>query len=143
LAERLIVPDASVALKWLVDEEDSAAALRWRDAPSVRFHVPDLWYVEIGNAVWKRVRRGVMPPDTSAIATILSALASIRVTTHGGALLVDRATLLAIEARITVYDAAYVAVAELKQATLLTADVRLARALAGHTGIQIELLGAE
>ncbi len=51
------VVDANVAIKWVVPEIHSAAALRLRN-PNYTLLVPDFFFPEIGNILWKRVRRG-------------------------------------------------------------------------------------
>ena len=53
-----LVVDASVVIKWHVTEVHSPAALRLLrdDAPAL--HAPDLVFPEVGNILWKKVRRG-------------------------------------------------------------------------------------
>ena len=138
---RPIVPDASVAVKWLVDEEFSEEAASWRDADGVTFHVPDLWYLEIGSALWKRLRRVDPAYRFALLHDALDALRTVQPTVYSAAILVERAVSLALETGLSVSDASYAAVAELEHATLITADARLARSLAGHTSARIELLG--
>ena len=55
-----IVVDASVALKWLLPEDDSdlADALR-----AENLIAPPLWLVEGANALWRNVRNGKISPD--------------------------------------------------------------------------------
>jgi predicted nucleic acid-binding protein len=48
------VIDASVAIKWLVDEPGTAAALSLRRH---RLLAPDLLIAECANVLWKKVRR--------------------------------------------------------------------------------------
>ena len=57
-----IVVDASVALKWLLPEPDSAMAERVAsgDHPLI---APTLVIAESCNAVWKRLRRGEVAAD--------------------------------------------------------------------------------
>ena len=50
-----IVVDSSVALKWLVREQDSELAIRLL-SPAVRRLAPDLLLVEVANALWKNER---------------------------------------------------------------------------------------
>ena len=56
MATALVVPDASVILKWVLPPADEAVgrALALRDAignDDVQALVPELWLYEIGNAV--------------------------------------------------------------------------------------------
>ncbi|MGJ3628099.1 type II toxin-antitoxin system VapC family toxin [Sphingomonas sp. MMS24-JH45] len=51
-----MVIDASVAVKWFVPEEDSDRAFK-----IVALHqlcAPSLLRTEVGNAIWKKLRRG-------------------------------------------------------------------------------------
>ena len=53
---RLVV-DASVAVKWLVAEEDSSAADRLL-AGGDDLHAPRLMASEVANALWRKARMG-------------------------------------------------------------------------------------
>ena len=50
-----IVIDASVALKWVLDEPGKDAADALLDAELI---APALWLVEAANALWRRTQRG-------------------------------------------------------------------------------------
>ena len=60
MAQRLVVPDASVILKWVLpceDERDLDQALDLRDSIAdgrVRAVVPSLWFHEVGNTLARR-----------------------------------------------------------------------------------------
>ncbi len=51
------VLDASIAIKWFIPEVYSDAARRLL-ASNHTFLVPDFFFPEVGNVLWKRVRRG-------------------------------------------------------------------------------------
>jgi predicted nucleic acid-binding protein len=57
----ICVVDANVAIKLFVAEDlsDEAHALfqKLTDHPPAQFHVPDLFYIECANILWKYVRR--------------------------------------------------------------------------------------
>jgi predicted nucleic acid-binding protein len=55
-----IVVDASVALKWVLDEPGNEAADALLDDELV---APALWLVEAANALWRLTRRGDLTPD--------------------------------------------------------------------------------
>lgn len=118
------VVDASVALKWLFNDEVGVPqALALRDsylADPVRFPLfaPSLWRYEIANGLWVAARRGRIEHDLAREA--LSDLLAV------GVRLIDpedrRVLDLALAYGIAVYDAAYLAVAEEIGSILWTAD---------------------
>ena len=62
-----VVVDASVAVKWLVDEEFSSSAARLLDA-DFTLVAPELLFAEVSNALWAMRRRGDITPDDLAEA---------------------------------------------------------------------------
>ena len=54
---RLVV-DASVALKWAIQEDDSAVAFDLLTSETLM--LPDFWLNEATNALWVQARRGLM-----------------------------------------------------------------------------------
>jgi len=72
------VLDASVALKWALNEPDSALALKLRDEFQRRIHellAPDTFPIEIANALTRAERKGILVPPQASIL-----LASVRST---------------------------------------------------------------
>ena len=70
----LYVVDASVVIKWFVPEIHSDAARRLMSGPHEYFS-PDLLFPEVGNVIWKKVRRGELTADqgerlAAAISTV-------------------------------------------------------------------------
>lgn len=129
---RLCVLDASVVVKMFVGECESQAVretMLQRDAdPESLSLVPDLVFVECANILWKKVRREGYPEDTAR-----ANLADLKLLALGSTPtreLIERALEIACAHRISAYDACYVALAEVAGAPLLTADARLAAALA-------------
>jgi predicted nucleic acid-binding protein len=58
------VLDSSVALKWVLPEPDSAKALRLRAEFQAAVHellAPDVFPVEVGDALTRAERRGLIP----------------------------------------------------------------------------------
>jgi predicted nucleic acid-binding protein len=53
---KIYVVDACVAIKWFVPEIHKEAARRLRN-PSYQLHVPNLFLMEFGNIVCKKLRR--------------------------------------------------------------------------------------
>ncbi len=138
------VVDASVGIKLFVDEalSDQAHALfaRLTEATPARLHVPDLFYVECSNVLWKYVRRmGMDAGDAGSFVDILGQLALV---VTPSAMLIRDALTIALEHEITVYDASYVALATSLALPLWTADRRLVRAISGAP-FDVRFLGAE
>ena len=130
------VLDASVAAKWFLppaQETLAADALRLLHGYAegrLRLVVPDLFWPEFGNILWKAVRQRRISPVSAEEA--IEALAERRIpTVPSSSLLKDAFTIAAVFDR-TVYDAIYVALAVASGAPLVTADERLANALAAH-----------
>lgn len=121
------VVDASVGIKLFLPEEHSrdvqelfrAALISDEDS----LYVPDLFFVECANVLWKKVRRGEYP-ESLAIHN-LARLQAMELPTTPTSQLVDRALELACLHGTSVYDACYAALAERLDLPLLTADVRL------------------
>jgi hypothetical protein len=49
---------ASVAIKWVLDEPGSAAALALTEEEQI---APSFWLIEAANALWRRCNSGVPP----------------------------------------------------------------------------------
>lgn len=126
-----VVVDASVALKWVLDDEESVGqAIALRDhAIDGRFDMvaPSLWWYEVTNGLVSAVRRGRVPANVAA--RLLGLLLAVRI------ILVDPEPAityrLALDNGISAYDAAYLAVAHSLNAPLWTGDRALQDAATG------------
>ncbi len=123
------VVDASVGVKLFVDEpfSDQAHALfnRLASDPSTELHVPDLFFIECANILWKYTRRFGRPLEES-----LADLADLnRLTLHGTSTadLMEDALALAVRTGLTAYDACYAILARRLELPLVTADKALCR----------------
>jgi predicted nucleic acid-binding protein len=116
------VVDASVAIKWLVPEIHSAAACRLID-PTLQLWAPDLVYAELGNVLWKKVRRGDLTADEGR--RVAARLSTLVVRIVSAETLVGQAYEMAIALNRTVYDALYAALARDRGIQMVTADLRL------------------
>jgi len=118
-----MVVDASVVIKWHATEVHSDAAHRLLrdDAPAL--HVPDLVFPEVGNILWKKVRRGDLTEEQARGIGHLVALAPLAV--HPGAPLLEAALEIAVRTGRTVYDSLYVALAVQLNCRAVTADEKL------------------
>lgn len=132
----VVVVDASVAVKWFVSpasEPLSAEALRLYGRylhKEVEFIIPDIFWAEIGSAFWKAVRLGRFQKSSADEAII--ALMKCSLPTLPTVALLESAFQIATTYQRSVYDCLYVALAEKSLAELITADERLANALAAY-----------
>lgn len=122
-----LVVDASVGAKLLLEEEGSAEAGAIFDgAAGARprtLHVPDLFFAECANALRRAVQRRKMTPAEAAAE--VDALAGLGVESTETRFLAAEALRIAVRARISVYDAVYVALSDRTGAPLVTADREL------------------
>jgi len=133
-----VVIDASIALKWVLDEPDSDAAVALRDQELI---APALWLIEAANALWRNVRIGQLTNEEAGerLCELLNApVATLAMEPYLG-----RALDLAATIGHPVYDCLYLALALHHQTHVATADRRFASAadLAGLRG-SIRLLSA-
>jgi predicted nucleic acid-binding protein len=115
-----IVIDASVAIKWVVEEEGTAQALALRHRPLA---APDLIMCECANILWKKVRRNELSTEEAAFAGRLLANADIDLIPTRP--LMDAAIEIAVLLDRPAYDCLYLALAERNDMTFVTADSRL------------------
>lgn len=136
---RLVV-DVSVGVKWFLlgDEplKDRARDLLAEAAVGeVEFLVPDLFWVELGNVLWKAVRRQRCT-EAQAVESLLRArqldLPAVPLSTQ----LLEQTFEIANRYGQSFYDSLYVATAVSQQATLVTADEKLANATAAHLPVK-------
>ena len=123
---RLVV-DASVAVKWLVEEEYSDAADRLLEGSHDLF-APRLMASEVGNALWRKVRMGEI--ERSRAGVLASAISEMAVSWAGDEGVCPDAVRLSLALDRPVYDCVYLALAYRVGATLVTADARFVNALA-------------
>ena len=139
---RLLVIDASVAAKWLFQDEtlvtEAVALLDRYDQGKVQLLVPDLFWAESGNILWKAARRGRCTREKAEASMLrLKDLHFATVTSQG---LIEQAIRIAGDFDRTVYDSIYVALALEARAELVTADEKLANAVAAY--LPVKWLGA-
>ncbi len=123
---RLVV-DASVAVKWLVAEEDSDAADRLLTGGD-DLYAPRLLASEIANTVWRKTRMGEIERGRAGIPA--AAVAEMPVHWRSDETVCADAVRLAVALDRPVYDCLYLALAHRLDAQLVTADIRFANALA-------------
>ena len=125
-----VVVDASLAVKWLVDEDDSDkahAVLQSWVAQGITRIAPHLMPFEVANALHRRVLRGEL--DLGNGARMIARLLESRLELHHPPGLHVRALQLASQLKQgAAYDAHYLALAESVGCELWTADERFYRA---------------
>jgi predicted nucleic acid-binding protein len=116
-----LVIDASVAVKWVLIEPGSPRALALRNEGGLI--APSLIAAEVGNALWKAVRRdGFARQDAlDAIRTIMLAFDALIPLEE----LHERALELSLELDHPIYDCFYLALAERERAPLVCVDSSL------------------
>ena len=134
---RLVV-DASVAAKWLIDEEDSEAADRLLTGEHQLF-APRLMATEVGHALRRKSRRGKL--ERSKAGQLAASIPTLAVTWADDKEVIADAVRLALGMECSVYDCVYLALAHQISGTLVTADQRFVNTLAHteHGGIVITL----
>jgi predicted nucleic acid-binding protein len=106
--------------------------------PPGQFYVPDLFFIECTNVLWKYVRRFGYPAD--AARQDVADLTRLPLHVVPTATLAEAALNLAVQYGSTAYDSAYVALARELSLPLVTADETLARRFE-ETGFDVRFLG--
>lgn len=120
-----LVVDASVALKWLIEEEGSSEAERLFDQDLL---APALLRIEASNVLRTLVKRDALDAVQAVDLMAMLQEAPLTIVDHDDAL-ERRALEIALELEHPVYDCLYIALAERIGATVVTADKRFLRAL--------------
>ena len=126
------VIDASVLIKVFLPEEGSeiATALIQRSEGNPTVHaVPDLAYLECANILWKWVRRGMLSAELARQSGLDLRVLPLQVWPSQD--LIAPALEIALSHDVTVYDAAYLALAQALNIPFITADEALVRKIGG------------
>ena len=129
------VLDASIALKWVLNEPGSVAAIRLRGEFSRglrNFIAPDVFPTEVAHALSRAERRRIIIPVGHGIPKFTDVLRSLPQLFPALPDLLPRALVISSQFRIGVYDCLYVALAERESCELITADDRLVKTLQSH-----------
>lgn len=125
------VLDAGVAAKWYLSGEplavEAIGILRGFTQGHVSLLVPDLFWPEFGNVLWKAVRQGRITAAHAGNA-IGSLAGGVLATAPSQPLLQDAFSIAYAHSR-TVYDATYLALAVESGRELITADERMVNSL--------------
>ena len=134
-----MVVDASVAIKWLVEEEESKSAERLLDA-DYDLHAPRLIVSEIANALWRKARLGEI--GRGEAGALAAAVPEMPLFWSDDERVCADAVRLALALDRPVYDCVYLALGHRIGATLVTADTRFANTVAAteHDGAIVTLM---
>ena len=131
----LVVPGASVILKWALQAPDEphadrALALRdaWRDG-ACEIVVPVLWTFEVANVLGRR--------EPARAADLLAALTALGMPEAPPAPYAGDMLRLMRAHGVTAYDAAYHALARARGGTMITADRRYMRQASGAGHVRL------
>lgn len=132
LPERCVI-DASIGIKLFL-QEDGSQDVRGLFERSILhsdecLFVPDLFFIECANILWKKVQRGEISPSFAADS--LADLADLSIPSTPTSDLMNQALEIACAFNVTAYDACYIALAAVIGIPLLTADTRLADIMKG------------
>ena len=120
-----LVIDASIAIKWVVEEEGTPAALALRQ--QAKLMAPELLVAECANILWKKVLRGELSREEAVLAARLLEGAEIELLPTRS--LLEVATRMSIELNHPAYDCLYLALAAKNKRTFVTADNRFLQKL--------------
>lgn len=122
------VIDASIAISWALEDEASATSrAAWARLTNEyeEVHAPALWWMEVRNALIVNERRKRITFEKTTI--FLSALSRLHVALDSAT---EESALLSLARQqgLTVYDAAYLELAQRQGVALATLDADLAKA---------------
>ena len=118
-----VVVDASVAVKWILDEPGSEAAAALREQELI---APALWLAEAANVLWRHAQTGEITGSEAAeyFSQLLQApVATFPIEPH-----IEPALKLATRIGHPVYDCIYLSLALQHRTHVVTADRRFASA---------------
>lgn len=120
-----LVIDASIAVKWVVEEDGTPEALALRQ--KAKLIAPELLVAECANILWRKVQRAELLKDEALLAARLLQGAEIELLPMRS--LFEPATRISIEINHPAYDCLYLALGTEKKCQFVTADERFLRKL--------------
>jgi predicted nucleic acid-binding protein len=129
------VIDASIAVKWVVDEDGTREALTLRQKAKVI--AAELLVAECANILWHKVQRNELLKEEALLAARL--LQGVEIELRPMRSLFETATRISIEINHPAYDCVYLALAGVSKCQFVTADQRFLHKL--HQGRHRTLRG--
>jgi predicted nucleic acid-binding protein len=139
-----LVLDASVAINWAVPSvqepltQQALNLFQHHLAGEIEFIVPDIFWAEMGNVLWKGIRQQRWRRDKAE--AVAADLCTQDFQTVPSRILMPEALDIALTYSRNIYDCLYTALAVESRSDLITADERLANALAAR--FPVKWLGA-
>ncbi len=130
----MIVLDASAAVAVLLNLGAGAPRIRERmDLAGDDLHVPHLFEIEVTSVLRRYVLNGSFSPLRARLA--LDRLSTLKISLYPHTAMLPR--IWELRDNVSAYDAAYIALAETLEATLVTRDARLARAPGIRAAVEV------
>lgn len=128
---KALVLDASAVVELLLGTATGRRVAARLADDRLQLHAPELLDLQVAQVLRRFERSRQIAADEAA--TALERLQLLDIERHAHGMMLPR--VWALRANLTAYDAVYVALAELLDAPLLTADARLQRAIAKRGGV--------
>lgn len=136
-----LVLDSSVTLAWIYDDETTEAIRQlFASVADNGAFVPALWRLEVGNSLTMAVRRNRIDSEFRRAALADMALLDITIDPHTDGRAWSDTLELADRFRLTLYDAAYLELAQRRGLPLATLDVDLRKA---GQALEVRVLGSD
>ena len=123
------IVDASVAVKWFLEEENQKSAIHLANECGknrIKIIVPEFFFVEMANVFWSKTERNLL--KIFEAMEMMDRLVKLGLKRYSDHELSEVALENALQYGISVYDALYVSLAEIYVAPLVTADETLIKA---------------
>ncbi len=127
-----LVLDTSVAVKWYLPEElhdEAIGLLRRAEVGDVELLAPGTVQPEFFNALWWQHRREGLP--LASVRDLWGRFALDPVVLYASEDLMPRAAEIALQTRVIIYDALFLALAENSETVVVTVDGKLLKVLEG------------
>lgn len=134
-----LVIDASIGIKQILPESDSAKALQIQSDFRRGIHellAPDLYFVEVSNVLTMAARRGKI--SAADLPYAFGDMIRYKPVIHNTTTCLYAAFNIASKLQVSVYDAIYLALSRQENCPLLTADHKLINAAKGFAFLTLD-----